>query len=103
MTATGWKASGRQSNRRWITPVIHWDTDGDFVLDGKQHNTYDIEFYGPNPLSNIYYLAALRAVEEMAKALGEPDIARRCRQAFEAGTSKFDALLLERRILHPAH
>ena len=30
---------------------VHWDTDQDFVLDGKQHNTYDIEFYGPNPLS----------------------------------------------------
>ena len=28
---------------------------------GEQHNTYDIEFYGPNPLTSILYLGALRA------------------------------------------
>ncbi len=96
-----WQLSG---DRAWLQSIwgavkraldfagIHWDTDGDFVLDGKQHNTYDIEFYGPNPLSNIYYLAALRAVEEMAKELGEPEIAQRCHQAFEQSSSKFDAL-----------
>ena len=33
-----------------------------------QHNTYDVEFYGPNPLCGVYYLGALRAAEEMAKA-----------------------------------
>lgn len=71
----------------------HWDHDGDHVLDGKQHNTYDIEFYGPNPLCGIYYLAALRAVEEMATALDEPDIARRCRAAFEQGSHNLDAQL----------
>ena len=70
-----------------------WDTDGDGVLDGRQHNTYDIEFYGPNPLSMSYYLAALRAAEEMAKALGEEDIAQTYRAAFETGSSKTDALL----------
>ncbi len=96
-----WQLSG---DRVWLESIwsgvkraleyasLHWDTDGDFVLDGKQHNTYDIEFYGPNPLSNIYYMAALRAVEEMAKVLGEPDVALRCHQAFEASSSKFDAL-----------
>jgi hypothetical protein len=29
--------------------------------EGVQHNTYDVELYGPNPLSRIYYLGALRA------------------------------------------
>lgn len=72
---------------------IHWDRDHDYVLDGKQHNTYDIEFYGPNPLSSIYFLGALRAVEAMATALGEPALAERCRQAFEQGSQKLDTLL----------
>lgn len=72
---------------------VHWDTDKDHVLDGRQHNTYDIEFYGPNPLSTIYYLAALRATEEMAKILGEDDIAQRCRAAFETGSKNTDAML----------
>ncbi len=68
----------------------HWDTDGDGVPDGKQHNTYDIEFYGPNPLCTIYYLAALRAVEELAKIMGEPELAPRCRAAFEKASQKFE-------------
>ncbi len=72
---------------------IHWDLDHDHVLDGKQHNTYDIEFYGPNPLSGIYYLAGLRAVEELAKVMGEQDTVQRVHQAFERGSAKLDALL----------
>lgn len=71
----------------------HWDTDQDGVLDGKQHNTYDIEFYGPNPLSGIYYLAALRAVEELAKLMHEPDFAERCQSAFRRGSQGLDELL----------
>lgn len=70
----------------------HWDSDGDFVLDGRQHNTYDIEFYGPNPLSGIYYLAGLRAGEEMAKALGDTERAERWRKGFEQGSKRLDEI-----------
>lgn len=72
---------------------VHWDSDQDYVLDGKQHNTYDIEFYGPNPLSSIYFLAALRAVSEIAAVLDEPELAQRCQQAFARGSHKLDGLL----------
>jgi uncharacterized protein (DUF608 family) len=48
-----------------------WDAHRTGVMDGVQHNTYDVEFYGPNPLSGIYYLGGLRAAEEMARALGD--------------------------------
>lgn len=71
----------------------YWDTDNDHVLDAVQHNTYDIEFHGPNPLSSIYYLAALRAVEEMSRAMGEADLSGRCREAFETGSRNLDAML----------
>ena len=71
----------------------HWDTDGDGVLDGKQHNTYDIEFYGPNPLCVGYYLAALRAGEELAKVLDDADFAIRCRKTFEKGKLQIDEVL----------
>lgn len=70
-----------------------WDKDNDNVLDGRQHNTYDIEFYGPNPLSSIYYLAGLRAVEEMAIVMEEPQIATNCRNAFDVGSKKLDDML----------
>ncbi len=72
---------------------MHWDSDNDHVLDTVQHNTYDIEFYGPNPLCSIYYLAALLAVERMAGAMGESELASRCRDAFATGSANLDAQL----------
>ena len=97
-----WQLSGDKAFLAEVWPAIkraigfaaaHWDTDGDGVLDGKQHNTYDIEFYGPNPLSSVYYLAALRAVEEMARIMGEPELAQRSRALFERGSKRLDELL----------
>lgn len=72
---------------------IQWDTDGDGVFDGRQHNTYDIEFDGPNPLCSIYYLAALRAVQELARVMGEPEFAGRCHDMFLKGSRRLDELL----------
>ena len=31
------------------------------LMEGEQHNTYDIEFYGPNTMMGTFYLGALRA------------------------------------------
>lgn len=72
---------------------IAWDRDGDGVLEGRQHNTYDIEFYGANPLTTFYYLAALRAVAAMARVMGEPELAARCDDVFERGSARADALM----------
>jgi uncharacterized protein (DUF608 family) len=70
-----------------------WDADKDGVLEGVQHNTYDVEFYGPNPMCGIYYLAALRAGEEMAKAVGDTSAAAEYRRLFESGRKWIDANL----------
>ena len=35
-------------------------------MEGEQHNTYDIEFYGPNTMMGTLYLAALGAAARMA-------------------------------------
>ena len=48
-----------------------WDADKDGVMEGDQHNTYDIEFFGPNPMMTTLYLGALKAAELMAGALGD--------------------------------
>jgi uncharacterized protein (DUF608 family) len=69
-----------------------WDADKDGVLEGVQHNTYDVEFYGPNPMCGIYYLAALRAGQEMAEALGDPSSAE-YRRLFQSGRQWIDANL----------
>jgi non-lysosomal glucosylceramidase len=70
-----------------------WDANRDGVMEGVQHNTFDIEFYGPNPHCGIYYLGALRACEEMARALGESGFADGCRRLFEGGRSWIDSNL----------
>ncbi len=70
-----------------------WDADRDGVMEGEQHNTYDIEFYGPNTMMGTFYLGALRAAEEMAKALGHADKAAEYRAVFEKGSAKTAGLL----------
>jgi uncharacterized protein (DUF608 family) len=62
-----------------------WDADRDGVMEGCQHNTMDVEYFGPNPQMQSWYLGALRAGEEMAKHLGEDDFAAECRRLFERG------------------
>ncbi len=70
-----------------------WDANQDGVMEGVQHNTYDVEFYGPNPQCGVYYLGALRAAEEMARAVGDVDSAARYRALFERGSRWIDANL----------
>jgi hypothetical protein len=57
----------------------------DGLLDGKQHNTYDIDFYGANTMVGSLYLAACRAGEEMANELGDQQFAAECRRIFQLG------------------
>ncbi len=70
-----------------------WDADHDGVMEGCQHNTMDVEYYGPNPQMQGWYLGALRAAEEMARHLGEDDFAAECRALFEKGRAWMDAHL----------
>jgi len=70
-----------------------WDANRDGVMEGVQHNTYDIEFYGPNPLCGIYYLGGLRAAEEMALGAVDKDFAAECRRIFQSGSKWIDANL----------
>jgi uncharacterized protein (DUF608 family) len=67
-----------------------WDPDENGVLEGSQHNTYDVEFFGPNPLSQSWYLAALKAGAEMARAMDEPEVADRYLSVYESGRQRTD-------------
>jgi hypothetical protein len=57
----------------------------------RRYKRSDVEFYGPNPLCGIYYLAALPAGEEMARAAGETDASAEYRRLFESGNNRFDS------------
>ncbi|HEX2949990.1 MAG TPA: GH116 family glycosyl hydrolase, partial [Armatimonadota bacterium] len=84
-----WPAVKRSMEYAWIV----WDIDQDGLMEGIQHNTYDIEFHGPNPLCGVLYLGALRAAGRMAAYLGEDDFAKLCGDVEARGAVALDAAL----------
>jgi uncharacterized protein (DUF608 family) len=86
-----WPRIKRAISFAWIPGG--WDADKDGVLEGVQHNTYDVEFYGPNPMCGILYLGALRACEEMARALGDNASVAECGELYRRGRNWIDANL----------
>ena len=112
-----WKLCGDTAWLRRLWPRVKralayawlvWDVDRDGVMEGVQHNTYDIEFWGPNPMMGTFYLGALRAGEEMARALGEEDQAAEYRRLYESGRARMETELFngeyyEQRINPQAH
>ncbi len=48
-----------------------WDPRHRGVLEEPHHNTYDIEFWGPDGMCSSFYLGALKAAVLMGEALGE--------------------------------
>ncbi|MBA3686228.1 MAG: hypothetical protein H0W72_13455 [Planctomycetes bacterium] len=96
-----WRLSGDEALLRRLWPGARksleycwipggWDADQDGVMEGCQHNTMDVEYYGPNPQMGFWYLGALRAAEDMARHLGETEFAERCRALFTRGSAWMD-------------
>jgi len=86
-----WPAAKQALEFAWIAGG--WDANRDGVMEGVQHNTYDVEFIGPNPLCGIWYLGGLRAAEEMARAVGDSASADAYRRLFDRGSRWIDANL----------
>lgn len=70
-----------------------WDADRDGVMEGCQHNTMDVEYFGPNPQIQFLYLAALEAGAAMADAVGDAAFARDCRALSARGKAWTEANL----------
>ncbi len=49
-----------------------WDPKHMGILQEPHHNTYDIEFWGPDGMCGSFYLGALKAASLMAEALNDP-------------------------------
>ena len=75
-----WRISG---NNEWLKKMYPgvaesmdyciktWDPRSTGTLEEPHHNTYDIEFWGPDGMCTSFYLGALKAISEMGKYLGE--------------------------------
>jgi non-lysosomal glucosylceramidase len=83
-----WPSAKRAIEFAWIPGG--WDANRDGVMEGVQHNTYDVEFIGPNPLCGVWYLGALRASEEMARAVGDTESANEYGRLFTSGSQWID-------------
>ncbi len=75
-----WCISGDTAWLRGLWPKVKqsldyciqtWDPRHVGVLEEPHHNTYDIEFWGPDGMCTSFYLGALRAAALMAQALGD--------------------------------
>lgn len=97
-----WRLSGNDQLLKDLWPSaqkalefawIQWDRDKDGFVDGDQHNTYDINFQGPNPLTQFFYLGALRAAEEICRHLGDSVRAEGYRGLYESGRKQTEARL----------
>jgi uncharacterized protein (DUF608 family) len=51
--------------------IDQWDPKHKGILEEPHHNTYDIEFWGPDGMCTSFYLGALTAAIKMGKELGD--------------------------------
>lgn len=70
-----------------------WDPHGSGMLHGIQPSTHDIDLSGLNTFMGTYWLAALRAAEEMARLLGHTERADQFARAFTKGSRAYDEAL----------
>jgi non-lysosomal glucosylceramidase len=99
-----WQLSGDDAMLRLLWPNVKkalefcwikggWDANKDGVMEGCQHNTMDVEYYGPNPQMGIWYLGALRAAEKMAVSMHDVTFAKTCATLFAHGSRWIDSVL----------
>ncbi len=76
-----WRISGDTEWLRKLYPKIKnsmdycirtWDPKFKGILEEPHHNTYDIEFWGPNGMCTSFYLGALSAFVEISKEMEIP-------------------------------
>ncbi len=73
-----WRISGDNNWLETMYPLVKksidycihtWDPRNKGLIEEPHHNTYDIEFWGPDGMCTSFYLGALSAMIGMAKAL----------------------------------
>lgn len=79
-----WRISGDNDWLKKIFPMVHssmdycirtWDPHEKGIIEEPHHNTYDIEFWGPDGMHASFYLGALSAFVAMGKFVGK-DVSR---------------------------
>ncbi|NLG98759.1 MAG: hypothetical protein GX491_15490 [Chloroflexi bacterium] len=94
-----WQISGDLDWLRELYPSVKqsmdycidcWDPDRTGVLSEPHHNTYDIEFWGPDGMCTSFYLGALAAMAALARAAGYPEDAAQYEELGKKGAQYLD-------------
>ncbi|MHC4477732.1 MAG: GH116 family glycosyl-hydrolase [Planctomycetota bacterium] len=91
-----WPKTKKALEYAWVA----WDKDRDGLLEGKHHNTLDLDFRTPETMCGSLYQAALLAGERMALHMGDTDSAKEYRRVFESGKKLSDANLFNGEYYH---
>lgn len=115
-TLRDWRQSGDTEWLRSLWPNVRrameyvwskdnpdlWDPQRTGILQGRQHQTLDMELFGPNSWLGTMYVAALMAASSMANALGDTEFARECTRMAEAGIQYIETVLYNGRYFQQA-
>lgn len=110
-TFRDWKLSGDTDWLRRYWPQVkraieyawsednpdRWDPGQTGILSGRQHQTLDMELFGPNSWLGSMYVAALLATAEMATVLGDDELAATTARMGKAGADYIDRELFNGR------
>lgn len=97
-----WRISGDTEWLRGLWPKVRrsldyciatWDPGHKGVIEEPHHNTYDIEFWGPDGMCASFYLGALQAAIRMGQTLG--DDVKLYQELFAKGIAKTEAELYD--------
>jgi uncharacterized protein (DUF608 family) len=75
-----WRISGNTEWLKTLWPAVktsmdfsirQWDPRHTGTIEEPHHNTYDIEFWGPDALCTSFYMGALTAYIKLSEAMGE--------------------------------
>ena len=80
--------------------IATWDPDHLGVLVEPHHNTYDIEFWGPDGMCSSIYLGALAAMAELARDAGRPEDAPFYEHLAKKGAAYLDKYLFNGEYYH---
>jgi uncharacterized protein (DUF608 family) len=73
--------------------IAQWDPRHVGLVEEPHHNTYDIEFWGPDGLCSSFYLGALAAMSALAHDAGHPEDASVYEELAQKGAQEIEARL----------
>jgi uncharacterized protein (DUF608 family) len=99
-----WRISGDNAWLKKMYPMVKvsmdycqrtWDPKKKGIIEEPHHNTYDIEFWGPDGMCTSFYVGALLAISEMATFLKKKKESQYYRKLYESGRTFLESSLYD--------